>query len=423
MGYRNYSTAVSHIVDTTGQGDFTTIAAALTAAVSGQTIFIRGGTYTENPTLKVGVNLTAFGSNSSLNQTGIVVISGTCTLTGAGTVTISGIQLQTNSAALLAVTGSAASIVNLNNCNLNCTNNTGITFSSSSASAAINISNCTGDLGTTGIALFSHSSAGTLTFISSNFTNSGGSSTASTASAGGLGMNYSSMRSPITTSGTNGMGTHGLNLDTSAQNVTALTMGGTGGLSFDNYASGTASAISVGGSLGIADCIINSTNTNAITGGGALAYDDLSFTGASKLINTTTQSVFNSSSFVPVLNFGGATTGIAYSNQYGRYYRVGNLVTFSIYIALTNKGSATGSATITGLPFLSTNDGGEYDYTMPAWGGMTIVGATSLIADLPANSATLGLFFLVATTGAITALADTNFSNSTTFKISGSYFV
>jgi hypothetical protein len=168
---------------------------------------------------------------------------------------------------------------------------------------------------------------------------------------------------------------------------------------------------------------MNSTNTNVITGAGALTYDDISFTGSGKLINTTTQSVFNSASFTPVLKFGGGTTGITYSNQYGKYYRVGNLVTFSIYIALTSKGSSTGSATVTGLPFLSFNDGAEYDYTMPAWGGMTVATATSLIADLPANSATLSLFFLVATTGAITALADTNFSDTTTFKISGSYFV
>ena len=50
MGYRNYSTACSKIVSPDGNGDFQTIGAALTAAVSGQTIFIRPGTYTENLT-------------------------------------------------------------------------------------------------------------------------------------------------------------------------------------------------------------------------------------------------------------------------------------------------------------------------------------------------------------------------------------
>src|SRR6187431_1669292 len=74
----------------------TTIAAALTSASSGDTIFIRPGTYTENITLKAGVNLTAYGSDDSLNGTGVVIINGTCTFTAAGSVTLYGLQLQTN---------------------------------------------------------------------------------------------------------------------------------------------------------------------------------------------------------------------------------------------------------------------------------------------------------------------------------------
>ena len=84
MAYRNYSTACSHIVDANGSGDFTTIAAALTAASSGQTIFIRPGTYTENPTLKAGVNLSTFPSDAT---SGTVIIKGKCTLS-TGTVEI-----------------------------------------------------------------------------------------------------------------------------------------------------------------------------------------------------------------------------------------------------------------------------------------------------------------------------------------------
>ena len=116
MAYRNYSAAVSKIVDPNGFGDFTTIAAALTASSSGTTIFLRPGTYTENPTLKAGVNLSAYGSDSSLNGTGNVIINGTCTLSTAGSVTISGVQLQTNSANAIVVSGSVASVLNLNNC-------------------------------------------------------------------------------------------------------------------------------------------------------------------------------------------------------------------------------------------------------------------------------------------------------------------
>ena len=158
MGYRNYSEAVSHIVDTTGQGDFTTIQAAITAASSGQDIFVRPGTYTENLTLKAGVNLVGWGTDASQNNTGTVQITGKATFTGAGTVNINGIQLNTNSDYLLAVTGSSASVVSLSNCFLNCSNNTGIDFTSSAAGATINITACDGNIGTTSIAFFTHSS-------------------------------------------------------------------------------------------------------------------------------------------------------------------------------------------------------------------------------------------------------------------------
>ncbi len=118
------------IVDPLGfNGTHTTIASAITSATSGDTIFLLPGTYTENLTLAAGVNLTAYNCDSTTPN---VTISGKCTFTGAGTVSISGIRLQTNSDFLLAVTGSAASIVNLIDCYLNCTNNTGISYTSSS---------------------------------------------------------------------------------------------------------------------------------------------------------------------------------------------------------------------------------------------------------------------------------------------------
>jgi hypothetical protein len=289
-----FTTAKWIVSATSSDGTHTTIGAALTSASSGDTIFIRPGTYTENLTLKAGVNLTAFGSDSSLDGTGKVIISGTCTLTGAGSVTISGIQLQTNSAALLAVTGSAASVVNLNNCYLNCSNNTGITYSSSSGSSAININNCTGNLGTTGIAYFSHSSGGTLTINNSYLTNTGSSTTANTVSAGLLAMYFTNIFSPlsISTSTT----TNGINLcqiNTAAINTACITTSGTGSIACynSNLASGTASSVSVGvnTTVGLSLVTITSSNTNAVTGAGTLNYQGVSFAGTSFKMNTTTQ--------------------------------------------------------------------------------------------------------------------------------------
>ncbi len=318
----------SYIVDATlGQGNYTTIAAALTAASGAGfagDIFIRPGTYTENPSLVAGVNLVAWPSDGT---GGTVIIKGNCTLSTAGTVTISGCQLQTNSAACVTVSGSVASILNLVNCYINCTNNTGITFSSSSASSKLNINFCTGDLGTTGIGLFTNSSAGAFTISNSTFTNSGASLTDSTHSGSGLLFTqYVNLNHRLTTSGSSalisltytniGNGTSGI----------ALTHGSTAansGCFMCRLYGGSSAAISISASctLGVTNCEINSIATNAITGAGTINYQGLAFTAASRTINTTTQSqagtLFGSTTTAPTAGMLGELIGGSYSTAIG----------------------------------------------------------------------------------------------------------
>lgn len=284
----NYGPAKFVVSASAANGTHTTIASALAVASSGDNIFIRDGTYTENLTLVAGVNLVAFNGDAI---TPTVTIVGNCTFTGTGTVSISNIRLQTNSAALLTVSGSNASVVNLFNCYLNCSNNTGITFSSSSASAMILVNNCYGNLGTTGIGLFAHSSAGNLNIQYSNFSNSGASSTANTVSAGSLNFFYSSLKNPVTASGTAAIGFELSDFNSAAQNVTVFTAGGSGSQTVLNcsFSAGTASAISISQTLTISQATVDSSNTNAITGAGTINYQDLSFPGTSQTINTTTQ--------------------------------------------------------------------------------------------------------------------------------------
>jgi hypothetical protein len=277
-----------------GEGTHTTITAALAASSAGDTIFIMPGTYTENPTLVSGVNLTAFESDASLNATGLVIINGTCTLSTAGTVTISGMQLQTNSVPCLTVSGSAASNVGLNNCYINATNNTAISFTSSDASSAIRLFGCFGNLATTGIAAFSHSSAGSLIFRESMIMNGGNSTTASTVSgSGNLQIYHTNFTIPISTSSTSTITAFMSIINCTTINTIPLVVAGTGNNAFYNgvLQGGTASAISIstGATLLVSSSTITSNNTNAITGLGSIIYSNLSFTGTSQLINTTTQ--------------------------------------------------------------------------------------------------------------------------------------
>lgn len=58
--------------------------------------------------------------------------------------------------------------------------------------------------------------------------------------------------------------------------------------------------------------------------------------------------------WTPDLRFGGANTGITYGTRTGEYVRIGPLMWLHLNIALTSKGSASGTANIAGLPVSGT---------------------------------------------------------------------
>lgn len=286
----NTFTSATWIVNTDAtKGTHTTLAGALTSASSGDTILLQSSV-TENPTLKAGVNIIALlGSEQTPN----VSITGKCTMTTAGTVTMSGIRFTTNSDFFLAVTGSAASIVNLENCYLNCLNNTGISHTSSSASSVITTLNCSGNLGTTGISYFTSTSAGNIDFQRCELLNLGNSITSSTVSTGQIKLEHTDFNSQITTSSVGSITAYYSVVGNGNANAIAITLAGTGSgtLNFCDLISGSSSAASIGTgtSLNLNNCIINTSNTNAITGAGTLTYTCLNFTGSSSVMNVTTQ--------------------------------------------------------------------------------------------------------------------------------------
>lgn len=279
------------IVDATvSNGTHTTIQAAITAAVAGQTIFVKPGSYTENLTLKIGTNIVAFTGDSGEPN---VTIIGKATATGAGTFSISNIRLQTNSDFFLVVSGSSATIVNLNNCYLNCSTTTGISFTTANTSAAIYCYRCTGNLGTTGIGYHASSSTGNIIYEYCDLMNSGGSSTVTSNSAGGSSFEYCLLSCPIGTTSTGSIVCLYCNVDSAAQNVASLTANGSGASSskYSAYASGSASSVTVGtgATLNFISNTVGSSNANAITGAGTIAAFGNYFTGTSQTINTTTQ--------------------------------------------------------------------------------------------------------------------------------------
>lgn len=307
MAYRNYAPANGFIVDGTGNGDFSTISAAVSAATSGKTIFVKPGTYvlSGSVALAAGVNICAWECDPFTPNVTIQAASNTDAFTAsfAGSMSFSGINFQTNGTGkILTVSGSSATIININKSNFNCSSATGISFTSSSSSAKINCYDVTGNIGTTGIALYSSSSAGQMLFQGYNFTNTGASTTAASNSAGAVSFYYGKALFPVSTTSTGGLVARFVRHDTSATNTTTFTINGTGsvpndgtnsGITNADIISGTASSISVGAgaTCALLRASVESSNTNAITGAGTITYLDLIFTGSSKLINTTTQTV------------------------------------------------------------------------------------------------------------------------------------
>ena len=296
------------IVDpTANRGTHQTIAGALTAASSGETIFIRPGTYTENLTLKVGVNLCSFDCDA---LTPNVTIIGKMSLSTAGTVTISGIRLQTNSDNILAITGSAATNVNLVDCYINATNATAITNASSGGSK-IYLRNCRGNLGTTGIAYFALTQTNSIAFDYCHLLNDGISLTSSTAANScSIETFFTTILNQITTSNSAVCNLIYTVVEAGGSIAqTALTANGTGGGSalYCRFVSNTASAISVGvgASYILENCVIDSLNTNAIVGAGTVSIAGLSFLGTSN-ITTTTQTIISEG---PSRKIGSTNTG------------------------------------------------------------------------------------------------------------------
>lgn len=304
LATNNYGPQKFIVSTSAANGTHTTLATAMAAASSGDTIYLRDSV-TENVTITPGVNITSLGG-TSLN---VPSITGTLTMTGAGTSSLTGLRLVTNSAFLIAVTGSAASILNVKNCYLAATNNTAISFTSSSGSALIYLDECDGDLSTTGIALIACSSAGTVRTNACFFLNSGASSTANTFSAGSFFPVSSAFANPFSFSGTTSvMSAFEISINTSATNSTALTvtstLAGGSALYRSGVFSGSASAISVGaGALLLCDFLTaQSTNTNPITGAGTIVY------GSIINLNTTLTGVINTTTQTPIRAYNGVST-------------------------------------------------------------------------------------------------------------------
>lgn len=128
--------------------------------------------------------------------------------------------------------------------------------------------------------------------------------------------------------------------------------------------------------------------------------------------------------WTPGLSFGGLSTGITYSSRAGQWLRIGNTVYINGYFAITNKGSESGPAAITGLPIPSSSSITLANpvITVPLYSLITL-----LSSDYKPNAYLYGSATTVnlSQTNSITSslINETNFSNTTQVNITMSYYV
>ena len=69
---------------------------------------------------------------------------------------------------------------------------------------------------------------------------------------------------------------------------------------------------------------------------------------------------YEEGSWTPVVTFGGGTTSQSYNYQVARYIKMGKLVHIQCYVGFSDKGSSTGTAKLSGLPFTIRNQSAMY---------------------------------------------------------------
>ena len=118
------------------------------------------------------------------------------------------------------------------------------------------------------------------------------------------------------------------------------------------------------------------------------------------------------------VSFGGLAEGITYSINTGYYTKIGNLVTVSGLLILTSKGTSTGFALITGLPFAVVNNSAGYASAALRFKNITF--ANQLMGYVSINTTTIYLREITEA-GVETNLTNADFVDNSEILVSCTY--
>ena len=178
---------------------------------------------------------------------------------------------------------------------------------------------------------------------------------------------------------------------------------------------------------GTAGNAITFTQTLAIQQGKTLALEGASLQTGTGITFPATQSAssdantlddYEEGTWTPALKFGGNSAGMSISIS-GKYTKIGNVVYWACDFALSAKGSSSGSATITGLPFTSVT--GYYPPSIVwAFNMNSLTG--SVVYRVSNNSTTIDIY-QYSSTGSNNALTNTEYNDSSQMRATGFYYI
>jgi len=150
-----------------------------------------------------------------------------------------------------------------------------------------------------------------------------------------------------------------------------------------------------------------------------ITTNGLTFNGDTAAANALDD--YEEGDWTPNVTFGNASTGITYGTRGGKYTKIGRQVSVTGYFIFTNKGTATGVARITGLPFTIGAEVGFY--TAASFGalqGISYNGVFQGYGEVNTTRLTLNDYTEAGVQGDIT---DADFTNVSQILMQFTYFV
>ena len=199
---------------------------------------------------------------------------------------------------------------------------------------------------------------------------------------------------------------------TAFNNITGYSASGATGTTTTNLVFSTSPSITTPTLVG--DVTLSTGNLIIGTSGKGI---DFSITSQPAGMTSELLADYEEGTWTPGISFGGGTTGITYSEQNGKYTKIGRQVTVIASVTLSSKGSSAGDANLTGLPFTNTtvrSAGSIYS------AGTTFAGDLSILVEA---SNTIAYFRETNNLGVPRDLTNLDFSNSSNWTATITYFI